>query len=268
VHQDFEIPRRPLHEQVFFVLESVYSQICVHLWPVQGPEPSSQRGHASRRLGLLIEDILSGEQISSSIATLSVSHPRDWQITTKWSTIPEKVLVLGGPMPLAVKAGRDLLGSRLRLKIQCRSVCQPEQVHSVNLQVGLALQVWPPSFRTCRLMPSVNTSVWFEDGDYVFAHTEYNSSATQSARHLSLRRWSDCRALGQFAETATNPAQADNYDRRARRGVDLDQTGANKGAHAALHGRTFAQAVARLFPATSTYRIHQHNPWVAILSLV
>jgi hypothetical protein len=47
---------------------------------------------------------------------------------------------------------------------------------------------------------SVNTIRVFEDGDYVFAHTQYNFFGPKiGLRHLLVRRRLDRRALGQLA---------------------------------------------------------------------
>src|SRR5271156_5807866 len=97
-HQDFEISAQALHEQVFFVLEfriqarfahtcSLFKVLNTRLSEAMLPED----------LDCFIEDILSGEQFSSSHRNIIAQFTqRDLQITDQMVHY-YKVLVLGGP---------------------------------------------------------------------------------------------------------------------------------------------------------------------------
>ena len=114
---------------------------------------------------------------------------------------------------------------------------------------------------------SVNTIRVFEDGDYVFAHTQYNFFGPRIEfdifryeNSLIVEHWDN------LQETATEPSPSGHtmIEQPHPLVSDLDQTQANKGAHATLHGRPSRKAVARPFQATSTEsHTSQHNPWVA-----
>ena len=98
-HQDLEIPAQALHEQVFFVLEFRIQARFAHtcgLFKVLDTRLSEAM--LPEDWDCFIEDILSGEQFSSSHCNIIGQFTRGaCKYWTKWSTIVEKVLVLGGP---------------------------------------------------------------------------------------------------------------------------------------------------------------------------
>jgi predicted SnoaL-like aldol condensation-catalyzing enzyme len=133
----------------------------------------------------------------------------------------------------------------------------PNKYIQHNLQVGpgpagvaALIQNMPPD-------ASVNTIRVFEDGDYVFAHTEYNFFGPRIG--FDIFRFEDGLIVEHWdnlQETATEPSPSGHTMIDGPTEVsDLDQTGPIRRSCSATW-TTFSQAVARPFRATSTEPIH------------
>ncbi len=98
-HQDLEIPAQALHEQVFFVLEfRIQARFAYTCGLFKVLDTRLSEAMLPEDWDCFIEDILSGEQFSSSHCNIIGQFTRGaCKYWTKWSTIVEKVLVLGGP---------------------------------------------------------------------------------------------------------------------------------------------------------------------------
>src|SRR6266481_5693131 len=175
-------------------------------------------------------------------------------------------LSLDGPMPLSRKQQVvDLLKSLETKNPVPFAYVNPNKYIQHNLQVGpgpagvaALIQNMPPD-------ASVNTIRVFEDGDYVFAHTEYNFFGPRIG--FDIFRYEDSVIVEHWdnlQETATEPSPSGHTMIDGPTEVsDLDQTGANK----ALMQRYMNDLLAgrrETFPSyfNGTEYI-QHNPWVA-----
>src|SRR5580658_6167112 len=266
-HQDFEIPAQALHEQVFFVLEfriqarfahtcGLFKVLNTRLSEAMLPEDGDR----------FVEDIFSGEQFSSSHCNIIGQFTLYLQYRTTWSTISENELVLGGPMPTSRKHQVvDLLKSLETKNPVPFAYVNPNKYIQHNLQVGpgpegvaTLIQNMPPD-------ASVNTIRVFEDGDYVFAHTDYNFFGPKVG--FDIFRFEDGLIVEHWdnlQETAIEPSPSGHTMIDGPTAVsDLDQTQANKGfmqryMDDLLAGRR------ETFPSYFNGIAYiQHNPWVA-----
>src|SRR5882724_10027642 len=228
-HQDVEIPAQALDEQVFFVLEFRIQARFAHAcgtFKVLNTRLSEAMLPEDR--DCFIEDIVAGEQFSSSHCNIIIGQFTRAPCTywTKWSTMVEKVLVLGGPMPPSRKQQVvDLLKSLETKDPVPFAYVNPNKYIQHNLQVGpgpegvaALIQNMPPD-------ASVNTIRVFEDGDYVFAHTEYNFFGPKVG--FDIFRFEDGLIVEHWdnlQETATEPSPSGHTMIDGPTAVDLDQT--------------------------------------------
>jgi predicted SnoaL-like aldol condensation-catalyzing enzyme len=214
-----------------------------------------------------IEDILSGEQFSSSHCNIIGQFNR--RLANKGLNGPllqrEKDCP-GGPMaPSRKQQVIDLLKSLETKDPVPLAYVNPNKYIQHNLQVGPGPAGVAALIKNMPPDASVNTIRVFEDGDYVFAHTQYNFFGPRIG--FDIFRYEDSLIVEHWdnlQETATEPSPSGHTMIDGPTiASDLDKTDANK----ALMQRYMEDLLAgrrETFPRyfNGTQYI-QHNPWVA-----
>src|SRR5271154_5897504 len=210
-----------------------------------------------------VEDIFSGEQFSSSHCNI-IRHFVCRQ-RTKWSIITTTAR-LGGPMPPSRKQQViDLLKSLETRDPVPFAYVNPNKYIQHNLQVGPGPAGVAALIKNMPPDASVNTIRVFEDGDYVFAHTQYNFFGPRIG--FDIFRYEDSLIVEHWdnlQETATEPSPSGHTMIDGPTiASDLDKTDANK----ALMQRYMEDLLAGRRETFPSYfngtRYIQHNPWVA-----
>ena len=141
----------------------------------------------------------------------------------------------------------------------------PNKYIQHNLQVGPGPAGVAALIKNMPPDASVNTIRVFEDGDYVFAHTQYNFFGPRIG--FDIFRYEDSLIVEHWdnlQETATEPSPSGHtmIDGPTMRPILTRPMQIRRSCSAIW--TTFSQAVARPSRATSTEPQYiQHNPWVA-----
>src|SRR5580698_10158536 len=257
-HHDVEIPAQALHEQVFFVLEfRIQARLAYTCGLFKVLNARLSEAMLPEDWDCFIEDSLSGEQFSSSHCNIIGQFNR--RLANKGLNGPllqrEKDCP-GGPMaPSRKQQVIDLLKSLETKDPVPLAYVNPKKYIQHNLQVGPGPAGVAALIKNMPADASVNTIRVFEDGDYVFAHTQYNFFGPRIG--FDIFRYEDSLIVEHWdnlQETATEPSPS---------GHDLDKTDANKALmqrymEDLLTGRR--ETFPRYFSGTQYI---QHNPWVA-----
>src|SRR5580698_3898608 len=212
-----------------------------------------------------VEDIFSGEQFSSSHCNF-IGQLRGLQITDRMVHYDEERDCPGGPMaPSRKQQVIDLLKSLETKDPVPLAYVNPNKYIQHNLQVGPGPAGVAALIKNMPSDASVNTIRVFEDGDHVFAHTQYNFFGPRIG--FDIFRYEDSLIVEHWdnlQETATEPSPSGHtLIDGPTSASDLDKTDANK----ALMQRYMEDLLAgrrETFPSYFNGIAYvQHNPWVA-----